>query len=234
MTHVDTRQFKKELDKLSKRELPRVVKRALTLTARTAAKFAKGNVEDDFTNRNKFTAGSVRANKVEGTTAKSMFAEYGSMQPYMALQEKGGQTTNKGKAVDVPTRSARVGRSRKKPTRKKARLSQLGKLPHFKGDDIIDDLAKFARHGKKRKQAVIESSNIKRGVYMVVRAPKKKVGAPFNLTMLHNLESASYHVSANPWMSKANKGAMKPKRHFWYWDTAFKQTVKNYRGRTIK
>lgn len=234
-THVDVNNFMKEIRTLHKKEFPKVVKTGLILTTRTAAKFARENVDKDFVNRNKYTLRSVRYNQVQGTRPSNMFTEMGSVQEYMALQEHGGTVKNDGGGdVALVTRSARVNRNRKKQTKKKMRLSQVGSLPKFKGSDVIEQLSAFAKVGKKRKLAVVEGSNIRKGIYSIVRAPRKKVGAPFNMTMMYSLNEKSYHVDATKWMEPAVLGATKPKRLMWAYSTGMKQYIKNYRNGKVK
>jgi hypothetical protein len=233
-THVDVGNFIKELRLFHGKEFPRVIKTGLILTTRTAAKFARENVAKEFVNRNKFTLRSVRYNQVHGTRPSNMFSEMGSVQEYMALQEHGGTKRNEnGGNAPLATRSARVGRSRKKQTKKRMRLSQVGTLPEFRGNDVIEKLALFAKTGKKRKLAVVQGNKIKRGVYSIVRSPKKKIGAPFNMTMLHSLDKKSYQIDATKWMEPAVIGATKPKRLMWAYSTGMKQYVKNYKNGKI-
>ena len=234
-TQVDVTDYLKEIRLFHKKEFPNVVRSSLTSQASLTSVYAKRNVESEFTLRNRYTLGSIRYLPARGNKPSKMQSEAGSYQEYMALQEHGGKSDNKA----LTTQEARVRKDRKKVTRKRLRLSQVGSLPEFKDGNVIGDVAAFSRNGEKTKMAIIEGRGFTRGIYAVTRVSSKRKGknknrAPFKIRMMYSLKRDSYEIDETPWLMPATQKTMSPKKLFRTYEESMKKHVKNYSNGVVK
>jgi hypothetical protein len=97
----------KTLESVAKKALPHAVRASLNTTAFEARKEWVGQLDKAMVLRNKFTANSLRVEKVKGIVISTMQSSVGSVAPYMAAQEFGGHEASKKKhGVPIPTTTA--------------------------------------------------------------------------------------------------------------------------------
>ncbi len=126
LSNTFNKQSKKTLEFLKKgANLSLVIKTTLNEVAyRSALKLKKpGGMDKHFIIRNKYTQRSIMFNKElrKGVSIKKMFSSYGSVQPYLAEQEKG---TVKSSSL-FPLVQSRIAKSIKKRVQKKSYLSTI-------------------------------------------------------------------------------------------------------------
>lgn len=113
---VDLRQFRElaaRFAELNDRSLLYAMRNTLNAVAFDARKEWVKRAARTFTLRNRYTERSLRVDKVRTQKLAEMESRVGSVLPYMATQEEGGQETAKGKhGVAIPTSSA-AGQARK-------------------------------------------------------------------------------------------------------------------------
>ncbi len=236
-TNIDVTPFLKEIHQFHRKEFPQVVRTALTSQATRTYTYAQRNIESKFTLRNKYTVGSVRYLKPRGNAPSKMQSEVGSYQDYMSLQEHGGKAKNKA----LVTSEARIQKDSKRVTRRKIRLSQVGDLPEFKGENLVGELASFSRKGDKTKFAIIEGNGLTRGIYSVRRTSRgkrkprhKKERIPFKVRMMYSLKKDSYEIDESPWLMPSAQKTMSSANLFKIYDEAMKKNVKNYSNGNIR
>jgi hypothetical protein len=144
-------QFENDLDRFKEGALTYAIRDTLNQAAYETSVEAKNEIGQKFIERNQYTRRSIRYNKVVGKSIARMYSEVGSVQKYMAKQERGFVTRSKGKhGVAIPTTQASGegdARVRRKTIRAAARLSRIR---------IAKGLApEYARKYKKPRQRLI-------------------------------------------------------------------------------
>ena len=111
---VDTRQIRRldrDLEFFARKALPYAVKEGLTKSAWAARAEWQDSIRQEFTNRNRWTAGSVQVERATGLDLTTMQSAVGSGLDYMATQESGGLSTRSTGKKPIPTDAARIGKS---------------------------------------------------------------------------------------------------------------------------
>lgn len=139
------------LDNAAKKQLPFAIAKALTLTAKAAQADVIAHLGDTLTIRNAWISKGIR---IKPATKRTLTAEIGSRDRFMALQAQGGERAGKGSgAVAVPVAARRD----------KAAITRPGKWPGkildnsgFKAKIGNGHLGVFKRIGKgKRARTVL-------------------------------------------------------------------------------
>lgn len=122
------RAYQKRLERLAAGTFPRVVADTINTVAGFAHIQSIRNVRERMVLRNAYTERSIRYYKANPKAdATKINAVTGSVQPYMALQEKGGyRRPKRGRKAPVATLEARGG-SKTRVVRKRFHAGQLGK-----------------------------------------------------------------------------------------------------------
>jgi hypothetical protein len=184
--------FKNKLKKLEARypELKRDTLNDLAFISRSTA---QKNISKEFIIRNNFTTGSVRVNKA--TDAKGSYAEMGSVQDYMRIQELGDTE----KISSIPTNAARVQKLKEKRIIVPLRLSKLGTLPHIAAGKKNAMIAiKIAAKKSGKIKPMVLNINGRPGIFRL-EGPRKKL----KLFKIHDLSRKHVEIKKKPWLTPA-------------------------------
>jgi len=196
-----------DLRRMREKAIPHALKNALTSAAFETRSIWQREVRSAFTNRNTFTANSIR---VEQASTTKLEATVGSTAPYMGKQETGGSVTGKGGRKPIPGPVA-AGQA---PGGKRVRLVRAGfrlgaihtKHPALKGDRKQRNaiaIAVAVRSGTKR--AVLERPGGGKALFIIGGRAK----APIT-RLLWNVSRSSVRVPATPTLELA-LAAVRPK-----------------------
>lgn len=180
---------------------------ALNRTAKGASLFAKQNLQAKFTLRNKFTLGSIRHTRTPPSRPiDRQFVLVGSIQPYLAKQEKGGSLsrTKTGRRLTT-SEGSREGASafpRRKLARGRYRSSniRLGR----RGGGRTGSVGRQAKRAvesaraKKKKFVYLNLGNDRAGIFRVERK---------RIKMVHRIMGRPVSVKARPWLKPATDKA---------------------------
>lgn len=218
MISVDTEEVKElvhDLKKISERAYPYAVRQALNESACAGRKFAARIIGDKMIERNKWTRGSVRVDKVRTLRVASQEASFGSIEKYMIDQEYGGVRRARRKhGAPIPTSySAGQGTAsrRTKVPRKPNRLPQIKLMKKS-----------FASLGKNSKQRMVvamqlavqaerkfvylEPGSKSKGIYKIIggkKEPKRGWPKGARIKMVHSLEFRSVRIPPTKWIGPA-------------------------------
>lgn len=200
-----------EMAKAARRDIIKAAGNALTRTAFTARKAAVGNVERNFTLRNKFTAASIRATPCRGgANLGDLRSSVGILgrAAYMARQETGGTRTNPtGANLAIPTAAARGG-SNARAVRASMRL-----------DRILSKVAHTRRRGSRKAALVARAAVAARkssgtpfvrigdGIFRVSSFRKNRRGVTFRARLVYNFKFRATETPAKPWLLPASESA---------------------------
>ena len=101
----------------------------------------------------------------------------GTVSTYLPLQEKGGTVRARRSRMAIPTKSARIGRSKSRPVASRFRMNRMGQV------------------GRGGKFFIMRSKSGKLGIF--TRRTKRK------LVMVRDLSVRSFHLRAKNWHSDA-------------------------------
>lgn len=164
------------------------------------------NIQSNFTNRNKFTANSVRFTQCPKSVKRledvASYVGITARAGYMERQEKGGlhTATNEARPIGIPTAYARGG-SNKNKVRQAYRLDKIGSV---KGE--------FTRAKTRRSETVARAyiANVTNKlmkhdnkVFKVTSFRKKGDNIHFQLREVYTFEYKSTMTKANPWLDPA-------------------------------
>ncbi len=195
----DLGRLQKDLNTFSKKSVPFAMRKALNETAFLGRKLWKREMGQRFVLRNKFTAGSLRVQKVKrGNDPDQMFSMIGSISPYMGLQEAGGTKKGKTGAVAIPTAVAAGQALGSQPRTKVVR--RPNRMPNINLDKRIRSGSKSQRNAAnvqqaarlKRKYALIEREG---GKTAIVRVTGRK---KLNVKMVWDLSRKSVRIKPEP------------------------------------
>lgn len=126
---ADTRSLERQLKKYKRDAMPKAVAASINAVSLAAHRQSERNVRTRFTIRNRFTERSLkrwpanpkpdirRINSVVGTKSK-----------YLPLQETGGMVRAGRRRIAIPTKSARIGRSKARPVARRFRMNRMGQV----------------------------------------------------------------------------------------------------------
>ena len=128
----------RDLQVLAAKAIPHAARNALNSMAFDARSQWQGEIQREFTLRNKYTERSIRVDKASGTKIGSLRSVVGSVAPYMGDQEDGATVRGRGahKAIPGPVAAGQAaGAKRTRVVRAGRRLSAIHvKHPAPKGD----------------------------------------------------------------------------------------------------
>lgn len=176
---------------------------ALNRTARGAALFAKKNVSASFTTRNKWTLNSIKSTRTPlGRKIDKQFVLVGSIQPYMALQERGGSLsrTNKGRRITTAkgSREGLVAHPRRKLARgrfanRNIRLGRVSRARTGSAGTRAKRQVEAAR-AKGQKFLYLDLGNDKAGIFQIQKR---------RIWMVHRIMDRPLRVKPKPWFKPA-------------------------------
>ena len=174
----ETEALKRQLQRYNKDALPKAVAAALNAVGGAAHRQAERNVRTRFTIRNKFTMRSLRLFSANPKPdIKRINAITGTISPYLPLQETGGTVRARRKAIAIPTKNARISRSKARPVASRFRMNRMGQV------------------ARGNKFFMMRSKSGKLGIF--TRRTKRK------LVMVRDLSVRSFHLRAKNWHSDA-------------------------------
>jgi hypothetical protein len=140
--HHDVDRLIRNLDEAAEKQVPFALARSLTVTARDAQVDVKADLPTKFTLRNTWTARGIRITPARKGTPEAVV---GSLEPYMARQETGGNRRPRSHSkIAVPaTKQSRVIPKSKRPAALKGKPRVFKIVTRF-GAGIVQ------REGKKR------------------------------------------------------------------------------------
>jgi hypothetical protein len=179
------RAYQKKLERLAAGTFPRVIADTVNTVAGFAHIQSIRNVRERMVLRNAYTERSIRYYKANPKAdATKINAVTGSVQPYMALQEKGGyRRPKRGRKAPVATLAARGGSSTRVVLRK------------FMAGTLFKDMFVGVPRGIMGKGPYAGG---KRPLGVYLRHNKNK-----RLTMLRNLASDRVPIKATKWHTDA-------------------------------
>lgn len=136
--YLDEKDVKNMVDRLnqvSRSGLPIVARNTVNDLAFNAREAMQDEIRNNFTNRNKWTAGSVKVKKATQYHIEDVESRVGSTEDYMRIQHYGGHVKANKSNKPIAMLSARVGKSSQKTPKKQYRMSNLklgGKLFYTK------------------------------------------------------------------------------------------------------
>jgi hypothetical protein len=180
--------------------------------------FAQDKIKDDFVNRNKWTAGSVRVIQAKSLDMDRMEARVGSIEDYMRKQEEGHTIFAKGKhGVPIPTGYS----AGQKGSRPRTRLPRnANRMQNIR-------LARFLGRGKTPKQRALRAVQNavktgnryifidfglgnKKGIFKVLGGRRTfKRGWPINarIMMVQDLTQKTVQLRRHPWLGPSSEKA---------------------------
>lgn len=181
------------------------VKETLNEQARRTDRFAREEIQNRMTLRNRWTLNSIRVTPAKGSPRQfdTLRSEVGSIQPYLETQEMGGvRRSTKGGADPVPTGEA-TGEGAKTRLRRKLPVGRF-KLRKIKLKSRVGSSRK-QRNAIAVKRAVADGTRIvylhsarTKGIFRV-RGGKKNP----RLVMLYDLSERLHRIPKNAWLAPA-------------------------------
>lgn len=171
---VETKDLERQLRQYRQDALPKAVAASLNVVAKVVHAQSERNVRTRFTIRNRFTLGSMmlwtahpkedlrKINAITGTRSK-----------YLPLQEEGGTVRAKRQRIAIPTKSARISKSKTRPVARRFYMSRMGQV------------------GSGSKFFMMRNKWGKLGIF--TRRTKRK------LVMVRDLSVRSFHLRAKNW-----------------------------------
>jgi hypothetical protein len=200
----ELKQFERDLYALNKRGFPYAIKNSLDALAFDARKEWQGEIRSEMTLRNKFTEGSIRVEKASGNNLQSMRSVVGSIAPYMATQEHGGDVKGKSGNKAIPTDSARSGKSHSRLVTRPNKMARI-QLAARKGKTQKQRNAIQVSEAKRTgsKFAYLEVG-AKRGIFRVTGGKRRS-----RLELIQSLTHTVAKVPKNPTMVTAVERAVR-------------------------
>lgn len=123
----DIRGLEKQLARYGQQELPEVVAETINAVGRATHSRSLRNIRSDMIIRNRFTERSLKYFKASPRrNLNRIDAITGTISPYLPIQEKGGRLRAKRSRVAIPTKSARVAKSKRRAVAPRFRLNRVG------------------------------------------------------------------------------------------------------------
>lgn len=184
--------------------------KGLNRTAKGAELFAKKNVKQKMTTRNKWTVGSIKSTRTPlGRPIKKQFVLVGSLQPYLADQEDGAKLsrTKVGRRITT-ARGSREGRTaypRKKVARggnrsKSIKLKKQRRVLRAKTRGVQAKINVERARKAGRKFVYLNLGQDKKGIF---RVNKKSI------VMIHRIMDRQLTVRPRKWFEPAVDKARK-------------------------
>lgn len=195
------------LKRMREKAVPFAIKNALNTAAFETRNIWQREIKSAFTNRNLFTANSVR---VEQATPTKLEAKVGSVAPYMGTQEQGGTVTGKGAHKLIPEAAAAGQAPGSKRTRLVRGRFYIGAI----------QVAHTSGGGGRRQQNAIAIATARRlgKSFVLLTRPSGGKGIfvlgggkrSLKMRMLWDVSRRSVHVPAEPTLERSLE-AVKPK-----------------------
>ncbi len=175
---VEEEALKRQLRRYQKDALPKAVAASINAVAGAAHRQAERNVRTRFTIRNRFTMRSLKLFRANPKPDISRIDSItGTISSYLPLQEKGGTVRARRQRLAIPTKQARIGRSKARPVASRFRMNRMGQV------------------GRGSKFFVMRNKWGKLGIF--TRRTKRK------LVMVRDLSVRSFHLRAKNWHADA-------------------------------
>lgn len=124
---TETRRLEREVARFGREILPETVAASMNVVARAAHSRSLRNIRSSFTLRNRYTERSLKFWQAKPKRNISRInAVTGTISEYLPLQEAGGRVRARRRRIPIPTRAARVGRSRSRVVAARYRLNRIG------------------------------------------------------------------------------------------------------------
>lgn len=218
------KELEKDLKIFARRSLPYAARDAINKTGWEARKKAQNKISAEFTERNRWTRGSVLVAPTRTLRIDQMSVEVGSVEDYMETQEMGGTKRSRtGQSVAVPTGYA-AGQEGSEPRTRlprrpnRVRNIQLTRYRIRGGSPKQRLLAAVNMAVRERKRFLyLERSKhgVKNGMYRVVGGRYRGSGWPrgAKLKMVASLDKASVRIPKSPWLRPSADSAMRSLPH---------------------
>lgn len=196
-----------DLKRLREKAVPFAIKNALNTAAFETRNLWQREVKSIFTNRNTYTARSIR---VEQATPTKLQATVGSVAPYMAVQEEGGTVRGKSGHKAIPSAVAAGGADGSARTKLVRGRFYIGVLqvahPSLHGGRRQSNAIAIAVARKKGKNIVLLTKrNGGKGLFLISGGKRA-----LRTRILWDVSRASVQVHAHPTLQRA-LDAVKPK-----------------------
>lgn len=215
---VDTRnllKLERALGLVARDALGKASRDTVNAMAFSAMREYKGQIREDFINRNKWTVNSVRVEKATGTNPRTQEARVGSVADYMGVQESGGlKRPSKGAdGVSIPTGYSAGQKGQKPRTRlpraaNALRAINLERRQRIKGSRKLKNWVTVRDAAHRGQKFVYLNLGRSKGIFRVLgKGPRARV------EMVHSLGRKTVRIAPNPMLEPiAEKyGASMPK-----------------------
>jgi hypothetical protein len=197
-----------DLVRMRIKAVPYALRNALNTAAFEARQIWQGQIRASFTNRNKYTVGSVR---VEQASVTDLVAKTGSIADFMGTQEDGGDVKGKGgKHKAIPTNVAAGQGAGGKRTRTVRGRFYLGAIqvahPSLSGGRRQRNAIALAVARKTGKNMVLLTRPSGAKGLFLISGGKRKLKAK----LVWDVSRSSVHVHAEPTLQRT-VNAVKPK-----------------------
>ncbi len=175
---VEEEALKRQLRRYQKDALPKAVAASLNAVSLAAHKQSERNIRTRFTLRNPFTLKSMMlwtAHPKEDI--RRINARTGTRSTYLPLQEKGGTVRARRQRIAIPTKFARIKKSKSRAVAKRFRMRSMGQV------------------GPGSKFFMMRNKWGKLGIF--TRRTKKEI------RMVRDLSVRSFHLRAKNWHADA-------------------------------
>lgn len=209
---ADARAFEARLREFGGSVARKACARALTKTAAIAAEQGKENIRESMVIRNRWTLGSVRSTRATARRIDDQFAMAGSVQPYMAKQERGGEldaTGDHGRRLTTGegSREGRITTPRKKLARGRQRMARIQFASKVRTAGMSKQQATVVQvHAARRKGEKFVWLELpggdRMGVFRVQGSKRKP-----KIVMIHRVMRERMAVKARPWLEPAAQHA---------------------------
>ena len=171
---VETRALERQLKQYRRDALPKAVAGSINAVSLAAHRQSERNVRTRFTIRNRFTLRSLkRWSANPKPDIRRINSVTGTISPYLPLQEEGGTVRARRQKMAIPTKSARISRSKSRPVASRFRMNRIGQV------------------SRGNKFFMMRSKAGKLGIF--TRRTKRK------LVMVRDLSVRSFHLRARHW-----------------------------------
>ena len=172
--NVEAKALERQLRQYQKDALPKAVAASLNAVSLAAHRQSERNVRTRFTIRNRFTLRSLkRWSANPKPDIRRINSVTGTISSYLPLQEEGGTVRARRQKMAIPTKSARISRSKSRPVATRFRMNRMGDV------------------GRGNKFFMMRSRAGKLGIF--TRRTKRK------LVMVRDLSVRSFHLRPRRW-----------------------------------
>jgi hypothetical protein len=197
------------LRRIGREHLPETVALALNYTAQGVTRQARENVKSRLTVRTQYTLNSLTSRKAKpfealgsafGTDIERMRSRAGTISPYLAVQNEGGEVRGEGRRYPIPTVAVRRGRSMEGRVQRKYAMDRIG------------DVGSVQAPGGYNRYFIGKPKGSNRPLGLYRRHDNNN-----RLMMIRNLSESSVRVPATHWFDDAVKTEGRPadiQRHF--------------------